>query len=1263
MYTLEILSWVDELNTLCDHDSWKMDLMSCAVTAASEAPVFDVAAALAKVLTKPAEIPSLLKDKTERLFLNWKNTKIAVNEAEPSSRKESGKEKVMSSPEIFKSLFSIYEEKCEENAGHMSSEGDTSRRCFSYVNKYPTESSNGTCAAAGIKKEFGRFLALFIEMTFMRDVQKFPQHTSPVPLLVQFSEVLRKREFEGLKMRSKVHRDLTALIGNSVKQSSHSPSSACTLTTPEKKGLFRSLDYTSMVLGGSKTVLLSPIKRCMTSSSKDTPNSLMSQPQTLPNLSVRKMPSLRVRGRHRSLSRKKRMYASVSRARSLSVGSRPRVVHQESAQQQSVPSDLKVSQSIRNSSNKESPMLKLMCLPECFPNSIKHLEIQDTLNLLNWMMSRERQLCPRAVESDGLVLDASGQIKVTLNDLMLSIQWRDLFKCWSIIKDKKSCLENTTEDLKKRNEKEKPRIVKATDSYPHNTREVSKYDDVQTEVDQGRTKSMKAKPEKEPQMETLNVLNKVCTPEEHIEHEEQDERSHYEPDTEVMKNPQLSENQDATAPDKENVHTDESEKHSPLPSMISNTRSRSSSTILSDILNLESSSKGEGVDSMRAEGQGMEGCSKESSVATHTHPEDPDQQDDPPATQVICASQTTVEKTECVESSLVCSHLLEKQEKGKMSDMKTGKQERICSDLDISQNEGLVYDGENAQTPVKVSCRNTTKGQQVKVRAEEAKQFVPSRQSIQVHFPHRARKLTGVEAPDTLSDPNITPLGRLLRVPPEAAQGSKSRLPELWDSKNFTSSKSDRKSAEDTLDSVTLPDSLHASDLEEESDLESSGLNTQDDAMEGSKCELVHGKSEEWDTGVDAPLQNIHSASARREGKREAFDGKSKKRQERFIAKKREPCDIPHHWDHGELHLRSLPVQVKTVKKTVSMNDVDEVDGLRDVKNITHVNEKDSKRKKMKLLTLPKISSTENGLAKLQLKQLPTQHVHRLTATEKLNRNQNAIFSSLECKMEDMRPLIIPKYFDSHPKKDGKTNTLSFLSPQQVFAFCKHSSLKSPSGKFKTLKVSQKYMLPDSEWQSDVRLPSNSERKDLDTSDQVREDLDKGFLDQVKNYTNKYKKGNYKTILRGSNEASERESMLHDEPSETELRLDDTVQRQPQPSGGSRLVENNESFIDGNHETNSGIENFKDNLQPNHSSEMNFVKRKVENKSINTEPHEVMLKAVRAQGTQVPDTGTQWLGGHEPPQLTSGSAVQVRLPSLISSTTLFLIKYLLLLLH
>lgn len=159
MHTLEILSWVDELNTLCDHDSWRTDLVTCAVTATSEAPpVPAMAAALAKVLPQPSEIPSLLRDKTERLFLTWKNTNIAVNEVGPSLNNESDNN-VISSIEIFKSMFSIYEERCEENARHVSSKGDT-RESSSYISKYPTESSNGTFEAPGVKEEFGKFLTL-----------------------------------------------------------------------------------------------------------------------------------------------------------------------------------------------------------------------------------------------------------------------------------------------------------------------------------------------------------------------------------------------------------------------------------------------------------------------------------------------------------------------------------------------------------------------------------------------------------------------------------------------------------------------------------------------------------------------------------------------------------------------------------------------------------------------------------------------------------------------------------------------------------------------------------------------------------------------------------------------------------------------------------------------------------------------------------------------------------------------------------------------
>ncbi|MPC30106.1 hypothetical protein E2C01_023363 [Portunus trituberculatus] len=98
---LEILSWVHELNTLCEHDSWRTELVACAITAASEAPLIPaVAVAFARVVPQPVLIPSLMKDKAKRLFGTWKNTNIAVSEVEPHFKIKENEIEDTSSPSI-----------------------------------------------------------------------------------------------------------------------------------------------------------------------------------------------------------------------------------------------------------------------------------------------------------------------------------------------------------------------------------------------------------------------------------------------------------------------------------------------------------------------------------------------------------------------------------------------------------------------------------------------------------------------------------------------------------------------------------------------------------------------------------------------------------------------------------------------------------------------------------------------------------------------------------------------------------------------------------------------------------------------------------------------------------------------------------------------------------------------------------------------------------------------------------------------------------
>ncbi|XP_063881049.1 uncharacterized protein LOC135111554 isoform X2 [Scylla paramamosain] len=1225
MCILEILSWVHELNTLCEHDSWRTELVACAVTAASEAPpVPAVAAALARVMPQPSLMPSLMKDKAERLFVTWKSTSIAFSEVEPHFKRKENETEDISSPDVFTSLFSFYQDRCEEIVKHLPSE-EEKMETLSYINKCPTKFSNGISVAARIQEEFEKFLFLFVELTFMRDVQKFPQYISSVPLLVQFSDVLRRREFEGIKLKNKLHHDDTGSITSSVKHNIlNSPSlntmnPRSSVSTSEKKGLFRSIDYSKMLPRGSETIFVSSGKRHVTT----TPTNTQSVNMVLHNIgkenlikpkmsspSRRKLPNLYLPGRRsRSLSRQKKRPVPVPRPRSLSVSGGRRTQQQRSSRQYSEPLHWNTSQK-SNSSIKDLLLQRLLHLPRCLGYNTKQVEVDETIKLLHWMMRRERQFDFSVVESDSyIVRRLARNVKFTLDDVMLSVMWNDLPRYLSHMKNEKSYPEIENKKLKKKKKKEKGRQrTESVHVVPYNKHVASDDHSTVNQEEMLQAISSAGCPTRQQNTTPINTPSKgmECISEESNGVEIRDEQLCAELNAEGISNSYLTQmDQDKEIDDKENVQNDsESENCLSSPHDLPYEKLKSSLVDLSGSVDVQNHNIDSIINSSKdGERQDMKRSSKENSdtTATPCEDQDPHQHNHSPVSQVTSLSKTFKKRRKTSETLPVSFQAVELEQEDTDPDIRT-------TDQNNSRSENLSSD---VSPSFKINPKNWSRGHQVEVHvhAKKAKQSVPCRLPI-LSAPHRAN-MTGVEAPEESFDPGVIRFGHLLHLSPDTPSVSKMLVPaDASVGKNTRPTKPDQGIPEDTLDDITLPDSLHASDLEEQNESSASSQNMHDNIIKKNRYRSVSEKSRDRGTGLYVPLR----------------------------VKKSVTNNDPHHWDCRDLNLKPVTLQVKSAHKATLR---DEVNTSISEKHTAHMKENSNAKKSLKLLTLPKLSPLKKCDDKqeksLQLKLLPIDDGFKNTAKEK-RKNQNVITNTwlhpVEKKAEHMKPLTIPRFFDSAHNDDRKGNDLNFINPHQVFAFYRQSALKRHTEKFKKLQVSKKYLVSSEQPHAEPLI--SIERKEKKIPGEVAENIDRGFLDQVKDYADKYRKGGYENILRNDKEVNEKEITVYYKPTDDKKMIDKSTQDDPHLTKEDKPVESIQNPSDmrdafGSNKTHSFA--LKDNVLER--------EKKCENRSVNTDPYEMRQKTMKASSVQ-----TGGLDGDRASALSSKSAVQTQTAAL-----------------
>lgn len=469
-HAAEILSWVQELHKVPDVDTWKDELIATALTAASNAPPNPVVAqALANIIPKPANLPSLLKDKAARLFDHWKNADVVVTEVREESlevKEKSGRHKSLI--ETYAKLYDIYDRKCAEVMIKCNfHKGD--QRDFPSDSSTPCRNGNISDAYSDVQttsetveEEYRKFGFLFASMTFARDAEMFPQHFAQIPQLVQFSDVVKKREFQGLRIRSQMFQSEHNTYVEHVDQNvlDYTNHMSVLNVTSGKKGFFRNLANSKITEGGVKTVFhlhdetFLDAKRSGRNSNR---NHSLSPLHKKRIVNQRNQCSHRTKETDSSSSYLKPEYfacrrlqyknsrpcSSESRSRSHSSSMRKRgtssncIQNRRSRstsstrfQEKSKSRILDLNDTTTSSMNENPPLNLLLSLSKFLCCGMENEMFQEMIKLVHWLMSSERRLCPPATTNTRISEHSTiKKVDLSLEDIVLALRWGYLSPC------------------------------------------------------------------------------------------------------------------------------------------------------------------------------------------------------------------------------------------------------------------------------------------------------------------------------------------------------------------------------------------------------------------------------------------------------------------------------------------------------------------------------------------------------------------------------------------------------------------------------------------------------------------------------------------------------------------------------------------------------------------------------------------------------------------------------------------------------------------
>ncbi|XP_047487869.1 uncharacterized protein LOC125038399 [Penaeus chinensis] len=412
---VEILFWCEKLYKLSESCSWKEDIVATGLTAAgSVLPSPSVAQALARLILHPSKLPSLLKDRASRLFDLWKKTEISVVDLPEKERKT---KKKLFTDERTSTLYTLFENACSEA---LSKSGD-----FGAQDSVSPQDTL-TILLESPNDEFMKMLSLYANMTFRKDAENFPQHITQIPKFPEFGELIKKRELQAVNLR-KFSAGTEFVEGNQNCTFFKALDEVTTGDFKERKGFFRNLgicqkDTGSSLMLKAKTDTQDLFRTCtpLLDQSKATRSrydsfSRKSVGSASPQKAHRKSHSRQnrsQRSRHNSLSlhKKRQNVFSIKRSHSVSTLERKdRNTNSSGFSQEFL--------------TKEVPLNLFLMLNNHLLLNIQNKGFHNTVCLMQWILSRERKFClSRTIPKNGED-SVFKKVDLSLQDIILAFSW------------------------------------------------------------------------------------------------------------------------------------------------------------------------------------------------------------------------------------------------------------------------------------------------------------------------------------------------------------------------------------------------------------------------------------------------------------------------------------------------------------------------------------------------------------------------------------------------------------------------------------------------------------------------------------------------------------------------------------------------------------------------------------------------------------------------------------------------------------------------
>ncbi|XP_042207025.1 uncharacterized protein LOC121855908 isoform X2 [Homarus americanus] len=1236
--TTEILTWVFELHKLIDSDSWRDELIATALTAASNSPPLPVIAqALAMIIPKPSQLPSLLKNKAKRLFDLWKTTNVMVTEIGDSPQNEEDKSGENESLiDTCNNLYSIYEKKCSEeieifdvsSKDHIDPHKDNRRKeCNGLAGDTPYTFRT---TSEDVEEEFRKFVFLFASMTFARDAEMFPQKIEQVPQLVQFSEEIKKREFQGMKIKRHVYEIKQGVCTeNSEHNILYDTNNMSLLNvskgkgSTEKKGLFRNLDYSKIWQGDIQTVF--HLERNTSLHANSSQSYQRKQNTSLPQKKqfINQRNSSSNTGKDKEFSsrynnsgsRKNRSRSSAERKQDTSSASlkiRSRSASLPRLKERSNLKHININDRTTSSTlSPSSPLSNFLHISKSHNSDMKNNVLRDRIKLVQWLMSSERKFSLPTKTANTRVSAAAEhttikKVDLDLDDIVLALRWEYLSKPnlyntplrkvpVALRHEKKQSVEVSIDGHNKRkgspklkqtlkvaepspditNGTQKANVGRGFITSPNSTQEDEHL--VKTAVKKAVRKinyPKKAnlttkKVEKDPQ-NAVNVIT-TTTEQNYDWVQEEEEQSQYNQMTSVADTTQGNQDREAfyslhknehnspvdlensdvsqengigllrNFPDKckQEVAIDEQDgKVSDIMNKNTSEIDQPSSTRSTETYDHTEKESKKTVEKMKPGVKDIRKCSdgqwsdasvvgvssEEAAVREEKHPGHPVNEAVDKVPSKLMSEKSHIKSSQTLKEKNITFKVISPERE---EDSEIKKDERDISRKSRSKSTDTGKALYRQDAPEAVSQYPASKSIWRPFRARNKGYLKPPLLVLEVEDAgkpilhnrklssdrQKKNSLTPIETPSEIYGTNDGVSPKLLHMPSTSCQGSKRlTISDLNDNDTISTHQSMALPVDDTLDDVTLPDSLHGSDLEGDGEYSLSSQNIiQENIIKKHKFQFP-----KRDLPRDVPRKYNTTITLKKP-----------------VNLKQTP-----QWDEKELYLKPIPVRVKCNSPKVHDSGEKSTDGQGETRPVLEKNA--IMNRKLKLLTLPKHSpqNVENTqhYPTLVLKRLPADKLLQVKSKssnlftvpdkghsdypgEMYNNNHHINLTKQtppkKLRHKDMKLLTLPTCSYTQLREGSEAQFLNLLDPNQVFAFYKRNMTKKQN-RFKTLKINEpimnKNLMEVSEKESCIKDQTvNNGVRVVQPS--VQESLDKGFLEEIKKYSDKYEGGAYKNIL------------------------------------------------------------------------------------------------------------------------------------------------------